>query len=230
MTGSGSFSKTKSRPRITGMSIRDWPALPDPLPPPEGGDLRNNRKGKFSVGQKFDVDASLRAVAILRLKSEGKSFAEIAEMLGYNSDDAVRVAYHSAAKKYLAFQATEWAKVILQQHVDDIARIDEVIADPGYKTDVKGSLVTGPDGEYLADENVRVQALTERRKTLESIRRMAGTDAPKRTELSVQMDEQLNERIRVTVEKVQELLGSRKPAVITLPDDEVVEGDVIDES
>lgn len=204
-----------------------WPMLPEPLPPPPGGDLRNVRKGKFAVGQRFDLDAALRAVSIMRLYSEGKNFTEIAATLGYRSADAARAAYRVACDKYISYQAQEYGKVILSEHVNDIGKIDAVIEKPGYIHDVKGALVNGPDGEFLEDENVRLQALDLRRKTLESIRRMTGVDAPKKTELDIQMGQELADRIKATLGKFEALAAGMSVSPDQLPDDDIVEGYVL---
>ena len=66
-----------------------WPALPDPNPVAPGTDLRTTRKGKHVLGQRYDIEARLRQVAAIRLKSEGKTYAEIAETLGYSTPETV---------------------------------------------------------------------------------------------------------------------------------------------
>lgn len=206
-----------------------WPALPDPNPVPAGTDLRTTRKGRFSTGQRFDHEAQLRQVAAIRYKSQGKSDAEIADILGYSSPAMVSNAIKYAMRRYVPFEVAEYAKVILAEHFRDLERLEALIEQPGYKFDIKGDLVTGPDGEFLEDEDVRIAALTEKRKTEESIRRLTGTDAPKRTEHTIHQDEDMNERIQKRLDELAEIREKLRP-IAALPDDDddIVEGFVIE--
>jgi hypothetical protein len=206
-----------------------WPALPDPNPVPQGTDLRTTRKGRFSTGQRFDHEAQLRQVAAIRYKSQGKTDAEIAEILGYSTAQNVRSAIQYAMRRYVPFEVAEYAKVILAEHFRDLERLELLIEHPGYKFDIKGDLITGPDGEFLEDEDVRIAALTEKRKTEESIRRLTGADAPKRSEHTVHMDEDLNSRIQKRLAELDEIRARLRP-VAALPDDsedDIVEAEIV---
>ena len=211
------------------MTEAAWPALPDPNPVEPGTDLRTTRRGRFKPGQRFDHEAQLRQVAAIRYKSQGKSDREIADLLGYSSPTNVQAAIQYAMRRYVPFEVAEYAKVILAEHFRDLERLEAIIEQPGYKYDIKGDLVARPDGEYLEDEDVRIAALTEKRKVEESIRRLTGTDAPKRTEHTMKMDEDVNSRIQQRLDDLAELRAQLRP-IAALPDDsedDIVEGIII---
>jgi DNA-binding CsgD family transcriptional regulator len=214
---------TPRRRRIELVSEAPWPGLPDPIPP--GGDLRRESR---RIGSRLDINAQLRGLQALRLKTEGKNYAEIAEIIGYSTPDSARASITSVMQKYMPFEIQEYAKVYIGELLDSIELLREFVANPTYMMDIKGALVTDPDGRFMPDRNAQINALTEIRKTIESLRRQQGTDAPKKTETTVKADEELNERIQARLEVIAERL--RPLPIAALPDEDIVEADVVPEA
>lgn len=214
------------RERVSMPEPAQWPRLPDPNPVPPGTDLRTLRKGRFSTGQRMDFQAQLRLVAALRLHEAGKSFTEIAAELGFANASVARQAMAYGLKKYAEFEVREYAKIIIGEHLDDLERTQDVIDNPGYRYDVKGELVTDPDGKFLEDETVRLAGLTEKRKQLESLRRLLGTDAPKRSEAVLRADEELNSQIEDILAAFK-ARGAFRPVAALPGDDDIVEAEIL---
>jgi DNA-binding CsgD family transcriptional regulator len=219
---------TPRRRRIELVSEEPWPGLPEPIPPPPGTDLRSTRKGNHSLTRRLDINAQLRGLQALRLKTEGKSYDEIAAIIGYSSPDSARASITSVMQKYMPFEVQEYAKVYIGELLDSIELLREFVANPTYMMDIKGALVTDPDGRFMPDRNAQINALTEIRKTIESLRRQQGTDAPKKTETTVKADEELNERIQARLKVIAERL--RPMPIAALPDEDIVEAEVVPEA
>src|SRR5215472_7306155 len=211
---------------------RDWPGLPAPLPVEPGTDLRTLRKGRFVTGQTLDIQARLRILHALRLYQQGMRWPEIAKELGYSSGATVMTAVTAVLRDQFKTEAADYAQVFMAKHIESLERLEGMALKPNIKTDVRGGLVSDPDGHFMVDHNSAVAVETEIRKTLESLRRLWGTDEPKRTEHMITTDKELNSRIEATLAALTDAARARAgmPAIEAVIDAEVLsDSDLEDE-
>jgi len=146
-----------------------------------------------------DADAS-------RLRSEGRTFQQIADELGYNDRGHAWRGIQRARRAILREPAEELIQV-------ESARLDELyvaaldVLDRDHITVNNGHIIKDDDGIPVLDDGPKLAAIRELRAIRESYRKLYGLDAATKTEATVTtvpQDAELQERLRVAREHVAE--------------------------
>lgn len=125
---------------------------------------------------------NLRAITALRMRRNGASNTQIAKALGYKSPSSVTALIGDALKshQYDRHEVEVYRDYFLAELIQQGEIATETIRNPGYLYDVKGDLISGPDGEFLPNISERTKAQTEWRHIQESARKLLGVDAPQK--------------------------------------------------
>lgn len=125
---------------------------------------------------------NLRAITALRMRKNGADNRQIAKALGYKSPNSVTALIGDALRNHVYDQheIEVYRDFFLAELIQQGEIALETIRNPGYLYDVKGELVQGPDGEFLANISERTKAQTEFRHMQESARKLLGIDAPQK--------------------------------------------------
>src|SRR5882672_7332775 len=123
------------------------------------------------------VETAERDGEAARMRAQGSNLREIAEAMGWATEEgarqavmrAVQAAAADGGEELLALRRAELQA--MRRHAWDVVRA------PGYVTSPKGDLVLGPDGEPMPDQPARLSALNTLVKVSESERRLLGLDA-----------------------------------------------------
>lgn len=157
----------------------------------------------------------MRIHKVLRLHNEGWADQAIAEACRLPVR-LVPIAIRVGEDRHESYDAEDLNEALLASMMGDVARMDEIARNPGWRFDVKGEHLEGPDGEWQIDTERQIQAQREKSRLVEGIRRLKGSDAPVRRHLTV---EELARQ--ETVVKVLQLL---KPAEVEGLD--VIDGEI----
>jgi hypothetical protein len=125
---------------------------------------------------------NLRAITALRMRRNGADNRQIAKALGYKSSNSVSALIGDALKghTYDQHEIEVYRDYFLAELIQQGEIAVETIRNPGYLYDVKGDLVSGPDGGFLENISERTKAQTEWRHIQESARKLLGIDAPQK--------------------------------------------------
>jgi hypothetical protein len=146
--------------------------------------------------QDFGAPADLqRRALVVYLAAHGVRWSEIQKQTGIFAEQAKQIVRDDRALPMFADVPAEVRRAAYDRlAMDVIGGLHDTFRHPGYVVDVKGSLVRGPDGQYLEDTDARIKAGTAIIKAIESQRRLHGIDAPARrqpTKDENELDEQL---------------------------------------
>lgn len=141
-----------------------------------------------------------RKNAVVRMRTSGMRFSQIAEELGYASPASAVKAYHKALDE-IPFEAVE------QHRQLELQRLDRLIEEAWKLYEARHPVVSfgkvffeaeGPDGEMvpIEDAGPKLAALKEIRALSESRRRLIGADAPTRTRIEVVTEDVIDAEIR----------------------------------
>lgn len=124
-----------------------------------------------------------RDAAAARLRSEGATYKQIAEQLGYcDKGEAWR-----AVQRALTMIVKEPAEKLRQV---EAAKLDELyvealeVLERDHVMVSHGRIVVGEDGQPLLDDGPKLQAVAQLLKVRESYRRLFGLDAATKTEVT----------------------------------------------
>lgn len=146
---------------------------------PHGGD------GRF-IRSMTTVERDAKAA---HLRSEGKTYRQIAETLGY-SDKGEAWRGVQRAKADIARQPVEKLIETEAAQLDDLYAAALDILDREHIMVSHGKIVRGDNGEPLLDDAPRLAAIDRARQLRESYRKLHGADAPK--QLSVALEQRLD--------------------------------------
>lgn len=140
-----------------------------------------NGNGTFD----YDISSVQRDAQAARLKSEGKTYQQIADELGYADrgnawrgvQRARRAVLREPAEELIAVEAARLDELYVQAL--DILEREHVMVSHGK------IVVDASTGEPLLDDGPRLAALRELRQIRESYRKLHGLNAPQRTETTL---------------------------------------------
>ena len=157
-----------TRPYPHGMTSSDPQARP------------HSGKGRFVRS----VDTAERDARAARLRSQGRTYREIAAELGLAS----RGAAHDAVARALHAIVRDDAEALRQREAERLDGLYEealAVLEHTHYAHSHGQLVYGPDGEPLPDPGPQLSALREMRHIRESYRRLHGLDAAQAADLTL---------------------------------------------
>ncbi|MFJ8855110.1 hypothetical protein [Streptomyces sp. NPDC102437] len=142
---------------------------------PRGGDNRFIRS----------PETAERDAAATRLRTQGRTFQQIADELGYPSKgaahDAVNRALHAiVAPDAEALRAREAARL------DGLYEEALAVLDRTHYAHSGGRLILDPDEQPVIDDGPKIAALRELRSLRESYRKLFGLDAPSRVSVDAE--------------------------------------------
>lgn len=142
----------------------------------DGQRLSGNYRGRQAI-------AHARRNAALRLRSQGRTFDEIAAELEYNDRSAARKAVNAA----LADITETTIDQLRQEMADQIAELYRVVIGvmESEHLVVDKGVVVHHNGEPLKDDGPKLAAVGQARQLLERMSKLLGADAPQRTQLEV---------------------------------------------
>lgn len=191
--------------------IPDLPALPDPLPP-EG---RISKRARNYAREMKDMRA-------MQLRAMGYSWKQIADQLGYSSGRFCQKRVQQLADKLSVTNTREWRQYEISLLNIGIQTLIKAVLYSDYKVTPRGEVARGPDGEFLRDYTVNVQAADTLRRLSESRRRVLGTDAPVQQHITVE-ERTMDAEIAAVI---QQLRKSAPPPAI----ENTVEAEIISDT
>jgi hypothetical protein len=166
---------------------------------PESASVMATWKGESSS----PVALQQRALAVY-LHQHGVRWAMIAAQTGLTPQQARKVVQDDRALPLFTDVPAEVRRAAYDRiMMEVIGGLHETFRHPGYVVDVKGSLVRGPDGQYLENTDARIKAGAAIVKAIESQRRLHGVDAPARRQPTKDENE-LDEQLRAILGQVAE--------------------------
>lgn len=141
----------------------------DPRARPHSG------KGRFVRS----LDTAERDAQAARLRSQGRTYREIAEELGFAS----RGAAHDAVARALHAVVKDDAEALRQREAERLDGLYEealAVLERTHYAHSHGRLVYDDDGRPLQDDGPKLAAIRELRTLRESYRKLYGLDAPQR--------------------------------------------------
>jgi hypothetical protein len=146
--------------------------------------MSNEEQPRDGNGGFLSVNASVQRDAdASRLRSEGKTYQQIADALGYHDRGHAWRGIQRARRAILREPAEELIQV-------ESARLDELyvaaldVLDRDHPTVSNGRVMYGDDGRPVLDDGPKLAALRELRQIRESYRKLHGLDQPAKMEMS----------------------------------------------
>jgi DNA transposition AAA+ family ATPase len=129
------------------------------------------------------IDTAIRDGQAARMRTDGKTYTEIAAALGYASRGA---AHDAVARAMRAARAKPGEELIETEAARLDALYDEALAvlDRDHITVSNGRVVVGDDGQPVLDDGPKLAALRELRAIRESYRKLIGLDSAQKLDLS----------------------------------------------
>src|SRR5215472_10671393 len=160
----------------------------------------------------------LRCLKAKRLRELGIDDVTIADACGIPVR-LVQIAVDTADRRHPEEDPEDLTAAMDFKMRDWLGKAEDILSDPGFRYDVKGELLQGPDGSPQIDTERQVQALRETMRLAEGIRKLRGIDAPVKRHLTV---EEIGRKqdVRMLIER----LRMAPEALAAL---EVVEGEIV---
>jgi hypothetical protein len=174
-----------------------------------------------------------RALAVY-LHQHGVKWSVIALQTGLSPQQAKKVVQDDRALPLFTDVPAEVRRATYDRIVMEIiGGLHDTFRNPGFVFDVKGSLVRGPDGEYLEDTDAKIKAGVAIGKMIESQRRLHGVDAPARrqpTKDETELDEQLLAILGQVAETQKITAEAQSQRQVRQLEHDIVDADVVSDS
>lgn len=170
----------------------------------------------LEVTSDLTLPGLLRCLKARRMRGEGIPDEEIALAIKLPVE-LVQVVIDAAEDRHPPVNGEDLTTAAFYNYQLQLDRLDLIAREPGFKHDVKGELVAGPDGEPEIDTERQIQAEREISRTWESIRRLMGSDAPQRRHLTIE-EIQRKENVRMLAQQ----LTTAEIANLDIVDGEIV--------
>lgn len=142
-----------------------------------------------ALALEFSSDTSLpglmRALKARTMHRDGKSDQEIADAINVPVE-LVPLAIEVAEDRHPSFSVEDLTSAMMYKYQQKIGVLEGISANPGFRHDVKGDLMYGPDGQPEIDTERQIQAQREISRDMEALRKLTGTDAPVKRHLSIE--------------------------------------------
>lgn len=171
----------------------------------------------FQLQNDTSLPGLMRCLKARRLRQEGMTDAQVAEITRI-PERLVPLAVQAAEERHPPINGEDLTTAAYYMYEQQLNRLQAIAVAPGFKHDVKGELMLGPDGQPEIDTERQIQAEREYSRGLESIRKLMGSDAPVRRHLSI---EEVTRRGR-GLELLEQLETPRAIAAVDVVDGEVV--------
>lgn len=140
-----------------------------------------NSKGQYVR----TLEGATRDARAVELRSQGWTYRQIAEELGYSSHKTVIAACRRAIRDITKGPAEK----LIALHMERLETLYEAALEVAEREHVvvsHGKIIRDDDGTPLTDSGPKLAALREARATLESFRKLTGIDAPSRVSIDAQ--------------------------------------------
>jgi hypothetical protein len=145
-----------------------------------------SRKGQYLKADPYQLT---RELGLTKDRREGVDYDELAARYGYKTGRGAKQALERLLKQVKSAEVAEYRELCTQLHLEQVARTLERIRNPGFKHNVRGDVLTGPDGEPELDVTAQNDAEDTLTKILAGLRKLHGTDAPVKRELTIEEKE-----------------------------------------
>lgn len=129
------------------------------------------------------MTGSERDLEALRLRATGWSLEDIASRLGWSRPAQAVSGIKRAISSLARFTGTEQRLVELEKLDQIEAELWKVMGRTHWAFTNRGDLVMTPDGEYMKDDRIILEAADRLMKVAERRAKLAGLDAPARAEI-----------------------------------------------
>jgi hypothetical protein len=171
----------------------------------------------FQIQNDTSLPGLMRCLKARRLRQEGMTDQQVAEIIRIPVQ-LVGLAVQAAEERHPPINGEDLTQATYFMYEQQLGRLQVIASEPGFKHDVKGALMEGPDGRPELDTERQIQAEREISRALESVRRLMGSDAPVRRHLSI---EEIGRRDR-GLELLEQLKSPLAIGAVDIVDGEVV--------